>query len=122
MCSCYAFLFLSLSHFQVESIDPFIYDVLYRAETDLRSFKYQSLIRKLKDSPNGVSDLDMQNEVEDGVQLCNALDVAPALRASQAVYYNVEHGLYMLQSQAHRTALERMMLPDPPVWSSSHSN
>jgi hypothetical protein len=88
------------------TVDECIANVVDSARGDLVAFIHKPILSALKKSPGGVS-IDAFNNVEnDGVLLSSPKLVAPAMKISNAIYYDFKARRYKLFSKAHETALK----------------
>ena len=96
-----------------ESAADYIEEVLCAAERDLFAFAHEPILEALKLSPDGVSTDRFRGIENEGVNLAEPKDVAPAMKETQAIIYHHPSGEYRMASRAHRTALiERWS----PIW------
>ena len=103
---------LKVSMLKGLSLDEFIEKVLKSAEQELVAFKHQSILRALKDHPEGV-DLEylLHNK---GLHLSND-DVVEALKDRNVIIYRKELCKYMVYSKAIEVALRSYdAIPLPP--------
>ena len=93
-----------------ESAADYIEEVLCAAERDLFAFAHEPIIKL---SPDSVSTDRFRGIENEGVNLAEPKDVAPAMKETQAIIYHHPSGEYRMASRAHRTALiERWS----PIW------
>ena len=93
---------LKVSMLKGLSLDEFIEKVLKSAEQELVSFKHQSILRALKDHPEGV-DLCYLLHTK-ALHLSND-DVVEALKDCNVIIYRKELRMYMVNSKAIEVAL-----------------
>lgn len=87
----------------------FIYfDLVIGCTAQLVAFKHQKLLCAIQKKPNGLPVEDVSDVYCNGVRLSDPLSVAPAIKVSEAVLYNIERGKYFLQSRMYATALAVM--------------
>jgi energy-coupling factor transporter ATP-binding protein EcfA2 len=87
-------------------------EIVEDAWTDLNTFPYQSLLKALKEQPDGVSAKSLVGTIEENAKLWVTSDVASGMNRSNAVVYRHELKRYELMSTAHKTAL-KMFTPRP---------
>jgi hypothetical protein len=88
------------------TVDECIASVVDSARGDLVAFIHKPIISALKNSPDGVSIDDLNNVEDKGVSLSSPKLVAPAMKLSNAIYYDLKARRYKLFSKAHETALK----------------
>ena len=88
-----------------ESAAKYIERVLCAAKRELSAFKHEPILEALKLSPDGVSTDRFRGIENEGVNLAEPKDVAPAMKMRQAVIYHHPSGEYRMASRAYRTAL-----------------
>jgi hypothetical protein len=88
------------------TVDTCIANVVASARGDLVEFIHKPILSALKKSPGGVSTEHFNNIENKGVSLSSPKFVAPAMKVSNAIFYDFKTRRYKLFSKAHETALK----------------
>ena len=89
------------------SVDDFIASWMTTSVSHLVAFPFQSILEGLKKHPEGVSPLYFNKKEYKGVDMSNPVAVGNAMKVAQSyvVFYDMERGLYKLNSHALKVAL-----------------
>lgn len=92
------------------TVQEFIQQQLCSARLDLVCFPFQSLLKKLKENPDGVSQMDFLRVLYEGKALHGSRAIGKVIinrRASPVVFRmdRPKYRQYTLMTRAHRTAL-----------------
>jgi hypothetical protein len=95
------------------TIEAFVEERVRMARQDLLAFPLQTILKALKDHPEGVYQGYFKNQKEKGVDLSNHLAVGKMMKNNpNPILYRRDTGNYHLLSTAHKTALRSY---DPSV-------
>ena len=92
------------------TVNECIANVVDSARGDLVAFIHKPILSALKKSSGGVSIEHFNNVKDDGVSLSSPKLVAPAMKISNAIFYDFKTRRYKLFSKAHETALKITIL------------
>jgi hypothetical protein len=105
------------------SLMQFVEAIVSSAEQDLVAFPLQTMLKALKDNPNGVSPRFFQKYKEAGIDLSNPCAVEAEMKWSlNPIVYRIESKTYQLLSTIHKTALKSydpirpISLPKPALF------
>ena len=79
-----------------ESAADYIEEVLCAAKRNLSAFAYEPILEALKLSPDGVSTDRFRGIENEGVNLAEPKDVAPAMKMRQAIIHHLPTGEYRM--------------------------
>lgn len=95
------------------SAEKFADNMEREARGHLASFPLKSILKALKDHPDGVAVSHFEKQTEKGIHLDDPLEVGPFMKGKlNPIVYRLETGEYQLLSTAHKTALKNY---DPKV-------
>ena len=81
-------------------------NVLAKARADLVAFPHKTILKALKDHPEGVPPKYFENQEHKGISLFDPIAVGESMKRSNAIVYRIELGVFKLMSKAHATALK----------------
>ena len=89
------------------SVDEFIADRMEDAKQDLVAFPFQTILKALKEHPEGVPPKYFNNEEYKGTDLSSPVAVGAVMKAVQSnvVFYDMKTNVYKLNTQALEVAL-----------------